>query len=211
MPSPFFGMDPYFEGRGYPVERHDSESGTASGVELDGSYLSTIPTDTELANRLTDLGVYFVVGDANSAVKTSVSVHLLLCGLASSYEARMRLALIPLFLHYPSYSASVLAALTSLLPKQQQILFCYYTAAQLLQQKYSVVLTDLFGAFPALPSLFGEMLRLDTNLSADDRLRQLATQQAQLSGRKINWYGTYEHAYDRVVRYERKRQQWMSQ
>ncbi|MCP4428467.1 MAG: hypothetical protein GY803_28620 [Chloroflexi bacterium] len=120
----------------------------------------------------------------------------------------MRLALIPLFLTHPKYAAYVSEALNRLPPAQQNLLRCYYTAAQLLQQKYQTQLTNLFGACPPLPALFETDLKLDGTEPADIRLQRLAKLQAQISGRPINWYGTYEHAYTRFTRHTRRRMQW---
>ena len=166
-----------------------------------------ITTEAALAATLDQLGVHFVAGQTDGWVET-IAPDVLLCGLASSDEARMRLALIPLFLKHPHYAVYVTEALNLLTPAQQQFLRCYYTAAQLLQQKYRSQLTALFGNCSPLPALFEHALEIDKVESADVRLRQLAKRQAQLSGRPINWYGTYEHAYARLVRHEKQIKQW---
>lgn len=51
-----------------------------------------------------------------------------------------------------------------------------------------------------LPDIFGHSLALPLNSSANDLLLRLAEQQIQMSGRPINWYGTYEHAMERFIR-----------
>jgi len=162
-----------------------------------------------LAATLDQLGVHFVAGQTDGQVETVTPPDALLCGLASSDEARMRLALIPLFLEHPGYAVYVIEALSHLTPAQQQFLRCYYAAARLLQQKYRSQLTAVLGSRAPLPALF-EGLGLDETESPDARLRQLGKRQAQLNGRPINWYGTYEHAYTRLVRQAKRRKKWLS-
>ncbi len=165
-------------------------------------------TSALLATTLDQLGVYFIAGPTGESNEFIESPHALLCGLASSDEARMRLALIPLFLQYPHYAKYIPWGLQHLTPAQQQLLRCYYTAAQLLQQKYRSQLTTYLGSVAFLPDLFGSALGLDSDKSPDARLRQLADRQAQLSGKAINWYGTYEHAYARLLTHAKWRKRW---
>jgi hypothetical protein len=167
-----------------------------------------MPPNTILAATLEQMGIHFVAVQTDWQVEPVAPPDILLCGLASSHEARMRLALIPLFLKKPEYAVYVTEALRHLAPAPQQLLRCYYTAARLLQQKYRSQLITLFGNFPSLPALFEGALGLDDAESADIRLQQLAERQAQLSGRPINWYGTYEHAYTRLTRHVIQRMQW---
>lgn len=165
-------------------------------------------TTATLAYTLEQIGVHFIARPANESVDSILPPDSLLCGLASSDEARMRLSLIPLFLSHPHYAGYVAGALAHLTLDQQQLLRCYYTAAQLLQQKYHAELTELFGDSTPLPALFDETLGIDAVGLDNGRLQQLAQRQAQLSGRSINWYGTYEHAYTRMTRHARVRKEW---
>ncbi len=163
--------------------------------QLMKSYMTT---NAMLAHTLEQIGVHFI-RTTDEPVDAITSPDMLLRGLASSDEARMRLSLIPLFLNHPHYAGYVVDVLTHLTLAQQQLLRCYYTAAQLLQQKYYPQLIKLFGNNMALPSLFDNTLGIDDVGSPDKRLRQLAGRQAQLSGKPLNWYGTYEHAYTRLT------------
>ncbi len=165
-------------------------------------------TTATLAYTLEQIGVHFIARPANESIESVLPPDSLLCGLASSDEARMRLSLIPLFLNHPDYAEYVAEALNHLTLDQQQLLRCYYTAAQLLQQKHHAELNELFGDCESLPALFDETLGIDEIDVYDGRLQQLAKRQAQLSGRPINWYGTYEHAYTRMTRHARKRREW---
>ena len=103
------------------------------------------PTNAILTTTLNQLGVHFIAGRADTHPEIAESPVALLRGLASSDEARLRLALIPLFLKRPEYALHVENALTGLSPTAQHFLRCYYTAAQLLQQKHYQTLTELFG------------------------------------------------------------------
>ena len=85
----------------------------------------------------------------------------------------------------------------------------YYTAAQLLQKKYREELEEFFGDQDSLPALFEQNLVPNDEKSPDQCLRQLAEKQAQLSGKSINWYGTYEHAYTRLERHTKARKLWL--
>jgi hypothetical protein len=167
-------------------------------------------TSGTLAATLDQLGVYFIAGQTDGQSGSVAPPVVLLRGLAGSGEARMRLALIPLFLTHPHYAGYVAQSFSRLSPAQQQLLCCYYTAAQLLQQKYREQLANILGNRAPLPALFNDVLGLDVHESPDGRLRQLGRRQAQLSGRPLNWYGTYEHAYARLVRHAARRKQWLS-
>ena len=165
-------------------------------------------TNIMLAHTLEQIGVHFVTMPVDEPIESTLPPDTLLCGLASSGEARMRLSLIPLFLSHPQYAGHVMDVLNQLTPDQQQLLSCYYTAARLLQQKYHAELSGLFGDSAPLPALFDEALGVDGVELHNGRLQQLAERQAQLSGKSINWYGTYEHAYTRMTRHERRRREW---
>jgi hypothetical protein len=167
-----------------------------------------MPTNATLTATLDQLGVYFIAGQVDTHPEIAESPVALLRGLASSNEARLRLALIPLFLKRPEYALHVENALTGLSRTAQHFLRCYYTAAQLLQQKHYQTLSELFGNLAILPSLFEEALNLDSTESPDMCLQQLAREQARLMGRPLNWYGTYEHAHTRLVQHSRRRLQW---
>ena len=161
-----------------------------------------------LATTLERLGVHFIAGKPDSDSEAAESPVALLRGLASSDESRMRLALIPLFLRRPEYALHVEAALSGLPHQAQHFLHCYYTAAQLLQQKYYQTLVELFGNLAILPALFEDALNLAVAGSPDGRLQQLGQVQAHLTGKPLNWQGTYEHAYTRLVQHSRRRLQW---
>src|SRR5690606_32001366 len=83
-------------------------------------------------------------------------------------------------------------------------LVCYYTAAMLLQRKYARQLGRTGLLKPSLPDLFGRELALPPSRDVDSLLEQLGKRQASLSGRPINWVGTYEHAAKHILRHFRE-------
>ena len=112
----------------------------------------------------------------------------------------MRLALIPLLLRHPEFAVYARTALRQITPTVQIGFKCYYTAAVLLQQKYQERLHALLGDTEPLPDLFSAELGLLGYSNPDDGLRTLADRQKALTGRSINWQGTYEHGAQRLLR-----------
>lgn len=149
-------------------------------------------SSAQLIDALDTLGIPFLRG--GSGVTTPIEPAELVAALARSPEARLRLALIPLLLAHPEFSWSVVAALAQAAPDAAITLRCYYTAAYWLQQKYWRRLTAALGVTPRLPDLFRAELGMSTYADPDVALDALAARQQVLSGRVLNWFGTYEHA-----------------
>lgn len=164
-------------------------------------------TGDELATELTAWGVHFVTG-GGLVVQPKLPSTALLAELALSDEARLRLALIPLLLKRPDFSGFVYASAEILPPTARINLQCYYTAAQLLQRKFSARLQHLLGQQAALPDLFTKELALQPCATVDEQLYNLAKRQAELSGEEINWLGTYEHAVQRFMLHLEKQKLW---
>jgi hypothetical protein len=99
------------------------------------------------------------------------------------------LALIPLFLQYPEFATYVRKAAKTISAPARLLLQCYYSAAIWLEQKYLL-------RTPSLPDLFSDGLGLTFSNNPDENLRALAKRHQELSGERINWIGTYEHAAD---------------
>jgi hypothetical protein len=146
---------------------------------------STITGD-QLANALYVLNVKFLFGgDANDA-----SLHRqparLIAALAESDEARLRLALIPLFLQHPEFSIDVRETARQLPAPARLTLQCYYSAA--------VFLAQIRQGPTSLPDYFSGDLQLKTTDDPRANLGALADRHRQLSGEAVNWLGTYQHA-----------------
>jgi len=84
-------------------------------------------TDATLLTALERLNVHFVAGQSNIWHEANIPPDELLCGLASHKEARMRLALFPIFLTNPSHARYVNEALFKLTSEQQHIMRCRRT------------------------------------------------------------------------------------
>ena len=137
-----------------------------------------------------------------------LSAEDLIAALASSEEARLRLALIPLFIAYHDYARFVSSVADRLVGQARVTLVCYYTAATLLQRKYDEYLGQLGLDLTELPNIFGDSLGLPWSGDIDTLLVRLAEQQAQMSGRSLNWYGTYEYAIERFIRRRELEAKW---
>ena len=110
----------------------------------------------------------------------------LIAALAQSDESRLRLSLIPLFLEHPEFAARVRTVAKKLNPSAQLTLQCYYSAAVWLAQKYQ--------QGTALPDYFSKELNLKPSDDPEENLRNLAKRHGELSGTRVNWFGTYQHA-----------------
>ena len=160
------------------------------------------PTPRQLVDALDTLGVHFLRGGSGSPCR--VTPDCLLAALATSSETRLRLAIIALMLARPEFSEHVVAAWQQLSPESAVTLQCYYTAAYWLQRKYWTRLTALLNQMSPLPDHFGVMLGVAPDGDPDAALRALAVRQQRLSGRTLNWAGTYEHAVQSWLRQSNK-------
>ena len=145
-----------------------------------------------LASELARLGLPFLRADVVPG-EDIVPPADLLTGLAASSEARLRLAIIPLLLWRPDYAEAALTASRRLTERPRLVLHCYYTAAVLLQQRYTIRLRALGAPSTPLPDLFSRRLRLKPAANPDDGLVALAQKQTRLTGEPLNWLGTYDH------------------
>jgi hypothetical protein len=162
----------------------------------------------DLALALAALDVPFIAGGLHSSAFATPQPAVLMASLAVSDEARLRLALIPLLLRHPEFARDATAAL-QLMGSAAQVCFkCYYTAAVLLQHKYRKRLKALFGNVDPLPDQFSAELSVPGRSDPDVALRKLADCQRTLTGRSINWLGTYEHGATRLLQTLERQKQW---
>jgi hypothetical protein len=141
-------------------------------------------TGDQLSAALRALGINFILGGQSDETPLLKHPARLMTALARSDEARLRLALIPLFLQHPEFSAQVCLSARRLPSRARLTLQCYYSAAVWLGQKYDIFLPDYFSTALALP----------LTPDPEENLRQLAKRHAELSGMQLNWLGTYQHA-----------------
>lgn len=152
-----------------------------------------------LAAELGRLGIALVSFSAEDRHYPPPAPDLLLASLATSDEARLRMALIPIFLACPDYARPVAEVADGLCGLARVTLICYYTAAMLLQRKYARRLARLGIEHAPLPNVFSRELNLPPSDDVDSSLAHLAERHAQLSGQSLNWRGTYEQAVNRYL------------
>lgn len=161
---------------------------------------------TELVDALNTLGVIFLRG--GDGVPVTIAPDTFIAALAASPEARLRMALIPLLLTHPEFAADVDEALQSLSLDAGIVLRCYYTAAYWLQAKYRARLVSVCGLKAQLPNLFSAELNMAGYTEPDAALRALAVRQQEMTGRVLNWHGTYGHAAQSWLRFMEHKNRW---
>lgn len=148
---------------------------------------SLLISEDQLVSELWARDVRFILGSTPKHPPQFPPARLI-AALAESHEARLQLSLIPLFLRHPEFSAYAKAVAKKLNPASQLILKCFYSAAVWLEQKHL--------SRNKLPDLFSKGLGMPLQPNPEENLRALAKRQRELSGSRINWLGTYQHAAD---------------
>ena len=144
-------------------------------------------SEDQLVTELWARDVRFILGNAPNHPPMLSPVELIK-GLASSIETRLQLSLIPLFLRHPEFSVHIETAAKNLSLDRQLILKCFYCAAVWLERKYL--------SQNNLPDLFSKEVGLSPTPDPGNNLILLANRQRELSGSRINWIATYQHAAD---------------
>ena len=153
-------------------------------------------SDEQLTAALADKGIYFVLGKSSDHVTLPMEPESLIAGLAKSQDARLRLALIPLFLNRPELSEYTWLVSKKIGKDGLITLQCYYQAALWLQALYHDQINVLIGEQPTLPDLFSSMLMGEVSAEPEQNLRVLARRHQQLTRNSVNWLGTYHHAVE---------------
>jgi hypothetical protein len=151
-------------------------------------------TSDDLVCELERLDVPFLLNDLPPVDGEGIEPAHMLAALASDDNARVRLALIPLLLRRPDYAEYALAAAARLDGEAHVYLTCYCTAAVLLQRKYAGRLRALGLPQERMRNPFSAELGILPDGDADEQLAALGRRQADLSGERLNWRGSYEHA-----------------
>jgi hypothetical protein len=156
----------------------------------------TEPIEDQLVGALDALDVPFLTGGVRDEIVLVLTPDVILEGLARSSDARARSAIIPLLLRHPEFApaAKIADARLGAEPDARATLECFYTAAMLLQKKYTKRLARLFDGQPHLPDLFSDKLDLELADDLETSLVRLGKRNAELRGLDLNWVGTYEHA-----------------
>jgi len=180
-----------------------------SSPTLDEKSAQALFSADQLAGELNRLGLHFL-RSYPSAEQPLIPPAVLLAGLAASSEARLRLALIPLFLWRPDYGHVVRNSATRLLPRDRLTLQCYYTAAVLGQRMYAKRLQTLHIPMVPLHNQYARLLGVPVDGTPAQQLSALARRQAQLTNEPLNWLGTYHHAIQTFLRQLDNEQAWTS-
>ncbi len=160
---------------------------------------SSLHGEEQLVAELAQLGVGYLSRQTDDIAPIRAP-QILLAELVRQRSSRVRIALISLLLAKPEYGMHIPAALKRLNPKEVQILKILYTAAVYLQQLNAKFLKDFQKtSWSELSDLFSMELGV-TGSSPEARLRVLAELQAQWTGTRLNWFGTYENAARHLMR-----------
>lgn len=154
---------------------------------------------SHLLTELNRLGLHFVVGSLPESEPRPLSPDELIAGLVKQSDARLRLALIALFLYQPKIAGAVPEALRSLTAYGKTQLKLFYSAARLLQLLYAPGLRQFIEDWYDLPDLFSADLGLSQVKDQEHQLKELAQLHQKLSGIQANWLGTYQHAAQRLM------------
>jgi hypothetical protein len=158
-------------------------------------------TGDRLVAELERLGLRYLSRGPLPEANAPLAPEALISGLTASSEARLRAALIPLFLWRTEYATAALAVANWISGKPRVTLLCYYSAAIALQRRHATRLRELGRPDVSLPDLFAMALDLPPLDDPEPRLAAVAERHAQLSGEAINWLGTYEHAAATFLRF----------
>ena len=168
-----------------------------------------MPSAEMLVNGLLALDLHFVVEKTSTGAKgEKISPQDLLVGLARQDDARLRLALIGLFLYRPELADVVSPALAQLDTAGQTTLKLFYTAAVLLQRIHQHQLQGYVPQWRELPDNFSEELGVTSRKSPQDSLRLLSHRHRELTGLAANWLGTYQYAAKRMITRLEKEAAW---
>jgi hypothetical protein len=160
-----------------------------------------VSEEERLVAELELLDIHYLSRQTTYAADRVRPEDQLVADVVRQSSARVRQALIALFLAYPEYARAVPAALTQLAPSQQLTLRLFYTAAVLLQQEYVEQLSPLLNdRWYLLPDLFSADLGIETAGTPQDRLRALGSAHCKRTGMVANWTGTYENVVRKLVR-----------
>ena len=163
-----------------------------------------------LLGELNRIGIHLVISNDYSYPAAQIAPEELLGGLASQNDARLRFALIAVLLQIPEYTQYTSKVL-DILDEYHCIIFkLYYTASHCLQLLYMNQLHRVLGDFQFLPDKYSQELQIPQAGTIKDQLHQLAKRHQEISGLSLNWYGTYNHAAQRVIARLEVEEVWMA-
>jgi hypothetical protein len=150
-------------------------------------------TDEQLVAELHRLGVDHLARFQLDVDQALISPAQLLTALAEHPEARLRGALILLFLRQPNFSENIAEAITMASNDAENNLRIYYQAAVYIQNEIKDDLNAYITNWHLLPDLFSEALKLPmpNTVTTSVGLTQLGKLHQQLTGWAYNWSGSY--------------------
>ena len=145
---------------------------------------------------------YLAPSDARPALRgeSALTARELIARLAAQDDARLRLALIPLFIRHPDLAQVVPQAVAMLPdPARTEVIACYM-AAVYLQRLWSIRLGFYLPELSLLPDWFSNEIGLP---SPDERygkvgLHALADWHAAHSPYPFNWLASYQRVMDQL-------------
>lgn len=162
-----------------------------------------------LEHGLHDLGLHLLKGETSERLHSpQLSAEDLLIGLAEHDDARLRMALIPLFLYRTEMADVVPDVLEDLKIPGRKTIKLFYTSAVILQEIHREPLREFVSSWKDLPDYFSEELCIAPGGNPQERLRILGKRHKELTGKTANWCGTYQHAAKRLLSRLEKEARW---
>lgn len=168
---------------------------------LDTSAELTLIHDEQVVAELQRLGVDHLTRLRPEVEAVPITPVALLVALAEHREARLRSALILLFLRQPKFAEVVREAIEQADSGAANNLRLYYQAALYLQTEIQAALKAYLPEWQPLPDLFSVELGLPapSSVKTYSGLEALGELHRQLSGWSYNWAGSYWQNIDRFV------------
>ena len=170
------------------------------------SDVSVHDSDEQLVAELHRLGVRHLSRSSTDTPDTPLSPSDLIAGLAQSPDARIRGALILLFLRHPEFAEEVPLLASQLSRADALTLKMHYQAAVYLQRELKPELRPMLPNWRRLPDLFAGEFGLPSASSIPPlpqsslpALAALGKVHTRLSGREINWAGSYRQNIPRFL------------
>lgn len=183
---------------------HEDLRTSASGSEI-------ITAEEKLVAELELLGIRYLSRQTPYRSDKIRSPEALLADLVRQPSARVRAAVIAVFLSHPEYADAVPAALRRLHPPERLTLQSFYLAAVLLQQEHAHRLRPFLSSrwrwLPELREASAE-LKVPAKGTPRERLVVLGREHRRLAQAAVNWTGTYEQAAGRLLRQWEAETQW---
>ena len=162
----------------------------------------------DITYTLDHMGVIFFPLEGTVGNLKLIPPDTLMAELAMQDDARMRLALIAFLLQRPDIAVHADRALELLSATYRNTFMVYYTVAHLLQEIYADSWKELLGAHESIFDRYSNDLGIIKDNTPEERLKMLGDKQADYTGLNLNWFGTFNHTGQRIIKWLRKRHAW---